>query len=138
MTFQVIYDLMEKLCLYDISIHTHFHQNQSINECARNIFAWNWSYMTSISLKVILHFINFFCLHWHSWRVLIRLGVKQIIYFWKRLFEIFRWPYVTFNDLWVHTPFFRRIFFYLISIHINVYQNQFINECAGKKKAKIP
>ena len=29
---------MKKLCLHDISIHTNFHQNQSINEWARKWF----------------------------------------------------------------------------------------------------
>ena len=27
---------------------------------------------------------------------------------------------------------------HIVSIHINLYQNQFINECARKKKAKFP
>ena len=36
--------------LHDISIHINFHQNQSMNECARII---RWSYMTIIfSLNV--------------------------------------------------------------------------------------
>ena len=28
-----MYNLMKKLCLHDISIHTNFHTNRSINEC---------------------------------------------------------------------------------------------------------
>ena len=31
--------LTKKLYLHDISIHTDFHQNRSINECARMILA---------------------------------------------------------------------------------------------------
>ena len=30
---------MQNLCLHGISIHTNFHQNRSINECARMILA---------------------------------------------------------------------------------------------------
>ena len=32
----------------------------------------------------------------------------------------------------------KRLRLYTISIHINFYQNQFINECARKIKARIP
>ena len=38
-TFQVIYTSMKKVCLHDISIHTKFHQNRSINECSRTFLA---------------------------------------------------------------------------------------------------
>ena len=37
---------MNKLSLHDISIHTNFHQNRSINECVRMILALKLSYMT--------------------------------------------------------------------------------------------
>ena len=39
-TFQVIYNFMKNYVLiHAISIHTNFHQNQSINECAMKILA---------------------------------------------------------------------------------------------------
>ena len=37
---------IKELCLHDISIHTNFHKNLSINECDRMILAKKWSYMT--------------------------------------------------------------------------------------------
>ena len=42
------------------------------------------------------------------------------------------WNIVTFNDLWVHTYLNENI-----SIHINFYQNRFINECVREKKKKL-
>ena len=41
-------------------------------------------------------------LWWDSWKVFKRLGVKKKITE-KDDFEILRWPYETFNDLWDHT-----------------------------------
>ena len=32
-----MYNFKKKFCIHDISIHTNFHQNRSINECARMI-----------------------------------------------------------------------------------------------------
>ena len=53
---------MKKLCLHNISIHTNFHKNRSINECARMILKGGlirpW-----MTFKVILHFIKTLCLH---------------------------------------------------------------------------
>ena len=34
--------------------------------------------------------------------------------------------------------FIKKLRLYIVSIQRNVYQNRFINECANKKKAKIP
>ena len=37
LTYQVLYHIIEKLCLRDISIHTNFNQNRSIKVSARKI-----------------------------------------------------------------------------------------------------
>ena len=37
------------------------------------------------------------------------LGVKQEIFGRKDDFEILRWPFVNFNDLWGHTSFYKNI-----------------------------
>ena len=39
MTFEVILIKMKYLCLYNVSIHIKFYQNQFVNECARKINA---------------------------------------------------------------------------------------------------
>ena len=56
-----------------------------------------------------------------------------------------QWPFVTFNDLFLPSMtfevilhFMKRLRLNIASIHRNFYQNWFINECARKKKAKIP
>ena len=35
MTFEIILDVLKKLCLHNVSIHRNFEQNGFINECAR-------------------------------------------------------------------------------------------------------
>ena len=50
-----------------------------------------------------------FSLCWHSWKAFKRLDVQEIIYRRKRWFEVLRWPYVTFNDLWGHTSFYEKV-----------------------------
>ena len=62
------------------------------------------------------------------------LGVEKKYIAEKDYFEILSWPYVTFDDLWGHTVFDK---FHDICIHINFYQNRFINESARNQKAKI-
>ena len=52
---------MKKLCLHDISFHTNFHQNQSINKFAKMILAEIWSIMTLDDFKVILNFMKNLC-----------------------------------------------------------------------------
>ena len=52
--------------------------------------------------------------------------------------EILRRPYVTSNDLGGYTYFIKKMCLHNVNIHINFYQNRSINECARKKKAKIP
>ena len=58
-----------------------------------------------------------------------RLGVKQNYIAAKDNFEILRWPFVTFNDIC-------GLILFNVSIHRNLYYNQFINECARKKMLK--
>ena len=66
---------MKKLCLHNISIHTNFHQNQSIfNESARMILALKWSYMTLADLWGHTLFYEKFV----SWKAFKRSSVKQI------------------------------------------------------------
>ena len=52
--------------------------------------------------------------------------------------ETLRLPYVSFNDPWGHTLFYKKMYLYYVSIHRTFYQNWFINECARKKNTKIP
>ena len=52
-----------------------------------------------------------------------------MIYRRKRWFEILRWPYVTFYDLWGHTSFYEK-FAMLAFIEK---KNWFRNECAREK-----
>ena len=40
---------------------------------------------------------------WYSWKVLKSWKVEQKYNAEKDDFEILRWPFVTSNDLWVHT-----------------------------------
>ena len=45
---------------------------------------------------------------------------------------------MTFNDPSGNTLFYKKkMHLYIVSNHRNFYQNQFINDCARKKKAKI-
>ena len=69
------------------SIHTNFHQNWSMYECARMILALRWSYMTLGDLKVILHFSNicvFIMLTF--WKSLERIGHQTKKYCKKKIF----------------------------------------------------
>ena len=93
--------MKKKHFLHDISKHTIFYQNRSINEYARMILALNKKYIA------------------------------------EKDFEILRWPYVTFNDLLGHTLFNAKLRLHNFSTYRNFYQNQFVNEYARKKKAKI-
>ena len=66
-----------------------------------------------------------------------RLGVKQKKKSYiaeKDDFESLRWLYVTFNDLWGHTSYYKKLRNHNVSIHRNFCQNLFINEYARKKK----
>ena len=68
-------------------------------------------------------------------KVFKRLGVKQKIY--RRIrFEIFRWPFVTFEIIFNFSKNKMRL--YILSIHRNFYQIGSLNEFVRKKKAKIP
>ena len=48
-----------------------------------------------------------------------------------------RWPFVTFNDLEVILIYIKYLHIHDISIHINFYQNWFINECVMKNFLKF-
>ena len=80
---------MEILCLNDISIHTNFDQNRSINECARKscikVFLYNLGWHLSLNLT-FKKSVSSLC--WNSWKAFKGLGVKQIIYRRKKWFGI--------------------------------------------------
>ena len=59
-------------------------------------------------------------------------------YIVEKDFEILRWPFVTDNDFWGHTSLIKTLRLCIVSIHRKFYQNLFVNECARKKRAKIP
>ena len=40
--------------------------------------------------------------------------------------------------MWPTIPSIKRLRLHIVSIHINLYQNRFINECARNKEAGIP
>ena len=114
---------MKKLCHHDISIHTNFNQNQSINECARKIL------VTLIDLWKICVFILLIFLK-SFWK---RLGVKQIINRWFLNFKI------TICDLqWPKRSYFILLRLFNVSIYRNCCQYRFINEFLLERKSQNP
>ena len=55
-----------------------------------------------------------------SWKVLKRLGVKQKIYRRKGWFWNVKMTFLTFNDQWGHTSFYKKLRLYIVSIHIKI------------------
>ena len=103
-TFQVIYNLMKKLCFYDISIFTNFHQNRSINECARMTLQLNWSYITWHDLwglwkicTLMLAFIDFFTFFYQN-RFINEFAWKKKLKF-RVFFVSYRITFVLNNEL---------------------------------------
>ena len=78
------------MCFHGISIHTNFHQNWIINKCARmkNLCLYNADILEKFE---------------KDWA----LNKKYIVE--KDYFEILRWPFVTFNDLWGHNWYYNKI-----------------------------
>ena len=84
-----------------------------------------------MTFDVMLYFMKNLCLHnldiLKTYLKDYSLNQKYIAE--KDVFEILRWPFVTFNDLYLSLL--------NISIHIDLYQNQLINECSMKNFPKF-
>ena len=52
------------MSLDDISIHKNFHQNRSINKCARMILTYKWSYLKK---SMHLHNVNILEKFYKDW-----------------------------------------------------------------------
>ena len=91
---------MKKFWLHDISTHKNFYQNSSINDCARMILIsglydlW-WPLRSKLHLmkNLLLHNVDILE------KFLKDLALDKKYMAEKDDFEILRWPYVTFYDL---------------------------------------
>ena len=83
---------MKKFYLHDISIHTNYHQNRSINKYARLILALWWSYMTLDDLQWSHFILSKICvlIMLTFLKSLKRLGVEKNIYCKRDDFEFLR------------------------------------------------
>ena len=92
---------MKYLRIRNISIHLNFYQNRFINECARKIKnPW------------VSEFHSFTVFFW---------DVEELTFL--KICRRKSWPYVTFSDLWGHTPFHEKF-----ALHKNSISTE---ECAG-------
>ena len=134
------------MSIHNIGIHINFYQNQFINENVRKNFL-KFSYRRkdiktkfflgdveelTFLIKYLLIHDNSFHINFYKNQFINEWAMKNFLKFQERqmTFCDLQWPLRSYLLKW-------NICVFNISIHINFYQNRFINECVRKNFLKI-